>query len=180
MKSKRPSSRQPKRERAGKEGGRPQATRLEKKQDSYRARSKRVEKKLAEPKVCTGCKATYHEGRWVWSRVSRPMGEPTLCPACERIRDRRPAGEVHIAGEFAEAHHDEILARIRHVEEREKSEHPLQRVMEVTRGAGETVVTTTDFHLAHAIGIALHDAFKGELAAPWAEKGELMRVHWNR
>jgi hypothetical protein len=103
-----------------------------------------------------------------------------LCPACERIRDRRPAGEVRIAGEFAVAHRDEILARARHLEEREKREHPLQRIMAVTDEGAELVVTTTDPHLAHGIGNALHDAFKGELDAPWEEKGEFASVRWRR
>jgi hypothetical protein len=170
----------PKKEKAGQRGGRRQPTRLEKKTDPYRHRNKHVETKLAEPTVCSGCKAIYHEGRWLWGDVADPTGHPTLCPACERIRDKQPAGEVRISGEFALAHRDEILARARHVEQREKAEHPLQRIIEVRDDRDEIVVTTTDVHVAHAIGAALHAAFKGELQAPWAEKGELLRVRWSR
>lgn len=173
-------SKQPKEEKAGQRGGRPQATRLDKKRDSYRHRYKHVETKLSEPTVCSGCKAIYREGRWLWADVANPTGEPALCPACERIRDKRPAGEVRIAGPFAREHRDEILARARHVEEREKAEHALQRIIEVQDDGDEIVVTTTDGHVAHAIGTALHDAFKGQLDAPWVEKGELLRVRWER
>ncbi len=171
-------SKQPKKNKAGKSGGRMQATRVSEKARKEATRG--PAKKLPEPKVCPECKATYRDGRWVWPAVANPTGTPVLCPACERIRERRPAGEVRITGEFAAAHRDEILARARHVEEREKREHPLQRIMAVAEQAGETVVTTTDPHLAHAIGTALHDAFKGELSAPYGEKGELARVRWTR
>ncbi|MFI5315312.1 MAG: BCAM0308 family protein [Myxococcota bacterium] len=173
-------SKQPKEKKAGKRGGRPQATRDEHQGDTYRKKNKHVEVKLSEPTTCSRCKAVYREGRWTWSSVPNPSGSPTLCPACERIRDGYPAGEVHISGEFARAHRDEILARVRHVEEREKAEHPLQRLMEIREQGDALVVTTTDVHLAHALGTALHDAFKGELHAPWAEKGDLMRVRWSR
>jgi hypothetical protein len=185
MKGKQPKSKQlkgkqPKQAKAGQRGGRPQATRLDQKSDPYRKQGKHVEKKLAEPTVCSSCKAIYQEGRWHWARVANPTGKATLCPACERIRDHAPAGEVRISGPFAHEHRDEILARARHVEERERAEHALQRIMAVKDEGDEIVVTTTDEHLAHAIGTALHDAFKGELHAPWAQKGELMRVRWQR
>lgn len=185
MKGKQPKTKQlkgkqPKQAKAGQRGGRPQATRLDQKSDPYRKTTKRVEKKRAEPTVCSSCKAIYQEGRWVWSRVANPTGKPALCPACERIRDEFPAGEVRISGPFALEHRDEILARARHVEEREKAEHVLQRIMGVKDEGESVVITTTDEHLAHAIGKALHDAFKGELDAPWAQKGELMRVRWHR
>ena len=173
-------SKQPKEKRAGKSGGRPQATRDEHQGDTYRKTRKHVEVKLSEPTVCSRCKAVYKEGRWTWAGVPNPTGSSTLCPACERIRDGYPAGEVHITGDFARAHRDEILARVRHVEEREKAEHPLQRLMDIKQEPDTVVITTTDVHLAHAIGTALHDAFKGELHAPWQQKGDLMRVKWSR
>lgn len=173
-------SKQPKKDRAGKRGGKMQPSRSDAHSDPYRAKRKHVEAKLAEPTVCSSCGAVYHEGRWVWPRVKPAKGAPALCPACHRIRDGAPLGEVRISGEFAADHRDEILARVRHVEEREKKDHPLQRLIAVRDEGPELVVTTTDPHLAHAIGTALHDAFKGELHTPWSEAGELMRVRWLR
>ncbi|HXZ86866.1 MAG TPA: BCAM0308 family protein [Myxococcota bacterium] len=173
-------SKQPKKEKAGRSGGKMQPSRSDAHADPYRSKRKHVETKLAEPTVCSSCGAVYHEGRWTWPRVKPATGAPTLCPACHRIRDNEPLGEVRIAGAFAAEHRDEILARVRHVEEREKKEHPLLRLMGVRDEGGEIVVTTTDPHLAHAIGTALKAAFKGELHSPWSEAGELMRVRWER
>jgi hypothetical protein len=166
----------PKSRKASERAERPQPSRHK----PERGKTDRPAGKMSEPQVCSSCKAIYHEGRWVWPKVANPSGQPTLCPACQRIRDELPGGEVRISGEFARAHKDEILARVRHVEEREKAEHPLQRLMAIRESEGETLVTTTDSHLAHAIGTALHDAFKGELSAPWAEKNETLRVRWSR
>jgi hypothetical protein len=173
-------SKQPKKNKAGKSGGKMQPARSDAHADPYRSKSKHVEKKLAEPTVCSTCGAVYREGRWLWPSVRPATGQPTTCPACQRIRDGAPLGEVRIAGAFAAQHRPEIVARVKHVEEREKKDHPLQRLIAVREDGAELLVTTTDPHLAHAIGTALHDAFKGELHAPWAEAGELMRVRWER
>lgn len=174
-------SKQPKKEKAGTRGGRPQPARSEAQGDTYRSKRSGVEAKLATATVCSECGAVYDDGRWHWGPVAKPTGERrAVCPACHRIRDGYPAGEVRISGDFARAHRDEILARIRHVEAREKAEHPLQRLMDVRDEGEGLLVTTTDVHLAHAIGRALQDAFKGELHAPWQEKGDLLRVSWAR
>jgi hypothetical protein len=43
-----------------------------------------------------------------------------------------------------------------------------------------TVVTTTDIHLAHGIGEALHHAYQGELEFHYNSDQNLMRVNWSR
>ena len=56
--------------------------------DTYKLRGK-----LAEPTVCSECGAVFHDGRWQW--ISRPAGaHEVACPACQRIKDRFPAGFV--------------------------------------------------------------------------------------
>jgi hypothetical protein len=176
-------SKQPKDDRARKSGGRPQAARTNKAGggDTFRHKSKHVETKLSDATLCPDCKAVYADGRWHWANVPDPSGAAReVCPACKRIREHLPAGEVRISGDFAREHRAEILGRIRHLEEKEKAEHPLNRLMEVRELPDALVVTTTDIHLAHAIGKALHDSFKGKLDAPWVEEGDLMRVRWER
>lgn len=136
-------------------------------------------KKLPEPTVCTRCQATYRGGRWTWS--AGPVdSHRSVCPACHRIETSYPAGLVSIRGEFALSHRDEILALIRNVEEREKAEHPLQRIMTIDDRGDEVVVSTTDPHLARGIGDALHHAYRGELDYRYPEPGDLLRVSWER
>jgi NMD protein affecting ribosome stability and mRNA decay len=174
-------SKQPKKELAGRRGGRPQPARREAQGDTYRKKTKKVEKKLPDVTVCTGCKAVFRGGRWRWAREAKPTGtRRELCPACQRIRDKYPAGEVTLRGEFARAHREEILGVVRNLEAKEKAAHPQNRLMEI-RAEGDTVmVTTTDVHLAHSIGVALFHAYRGTLHAPWAQKGDLLRVSWER
>jgi NMD protein affecting ribosome stability and mRNA decay len=161
--------------------GRPAAARVEYQRDPYGGPAKSDAEKPAEPAVCPSCKAVFRDGRWAWPDAPPTVrSDAALCPACQRIHDHNPAGEVRISGEFARAHRDEILARVRHVAERESAERPLIRIMATREQDGELLISTTDTHLAHAIGRALHDAFKGDLHAPWEKEGTLARVSWQR
>jgi hypothetical protein len=174
-------SRQPKKETAGRRGGRPQTTRLDPQGDTYRRKIRKVEAKLPDVTACPDCGAVFRHGRWRSAEVKRPSGtRRERCPACKRIHDAYPAGEVTIRGEFARAHRAEVLARVRNLEEKERAKRPLNRLMAIRESGDEVVVTTTDIHLAHAIGTALFQAYRGTLHAPWAEEGDLLRVSWER
>jgi hypothetical protein len=103
-----------------------------------------------------------------------------MCPACHRIHDRFPAGYVKLAGDFLKAHRTDLVGLVRHVEQREKAEHPLQRVMDIVDDADGILVTTTDIHLAHGIGEALHHAYGGRLDSHYNPEENLLRVNWSR
>jgi hypothetical protein len=137
-------------------------------------------KKLAEPTVCSECGAVYHAGRWQWSEA--PAGaHRELCPACHRIQDHCPAGFLTLSGEFLAGHKDEILHLIRHVEQNQKAEHPLQRLMSVDEQAdGSLLATFTDPQLARAAGEAVHRAYQGDLDFTYQENEFLLRVAWSR
>ena len=142
--------------------------------DTYRARAK-----PSEPTVCPECAAVFREGRWCWAAGPADAARQT-CPACQRTRDRYPAGTVTLSGDFLRAHRDEILGLVRNLEEREKAAHPLKRVMETSEEGESVVITTTDVHLANTIGHALRDAYEGELQTRFGDDAELVRVHWSR
>ena len=142
--------------------------------DPYRAR-----RKPAEPTCCTACGAVFRQGRWRWGAAPADAHRD-VCPACHRIRDGYPAGFVTLAGAFAAAHRDEILNLVRNVEEREKSDHALQRIMATEPESDAVVVTTTDPHLARSIGNALYAAYGGELEVHYALEEALARVRWSR
>lgn len=141
--------------------------------DPYRAPGK-----YPDPSVCPDCGACFRDGRWSWK--AGPVDAPRIpCPACLRVRDHQPGGRVRLHGAFVRAHRDEILSLLRHVETREKGEHPLNRIMNVREEpAGELRVLTTEPHLARAIGSALRAAYQGELTIDYEE--ELARVSWQR
>jgi len=143
--------------------------------DSYKSK-----RKLTEPTLCPDCGAVYRRGRWQWAAAPEKDAQLERCPACHRVHDHFPAGYVTLGGAFFGEHRDEILRRVRHCEEAEKRDHPLERIMKIEADGEGTVVTTTDPHLARRIGDALHDAFKGELEYHYNKEENLLRVAWSR
>jgi hypothetical protein len=142
--------------------------------DSYKARGK-----LPDPTRCPDCGALFRRGRWTWGSAPA-QAHKERCPACLRIRDDFPAGYLSLHGTFFDSHRDEVLSRVRHCEEAEKRDHPLERIMQIRLEGSRVVVTTTDTHLVRRMGDALHDAYKGELAYRYNKAQNLLRVDWSR
>ena len=143
--------------------------------DTYKSSAK-----LPTPTLCGECGAVFAKGRWQWLLPPPEPAHAGMCPACRRIHDRFPAGFVKLDGEFLAAHRDELLELARNLEKKEKSERPLQRIMDVVDENGGVLITTTDIHLAHGIGEALHHAYKGTLDSHYNREEKLLRVHWSR
>jgi NMD protein affecting ribosome stability and mRNA decay len=141
----------------------------------------RARGKLREIAGCPDCGASYREGRWTWRRAPNDAYQ-RVCPACERIAGRYPAGVLRAEGAFAASHRSELIALVRGVEERECAEHPLKRVMNIERTRSGFTAETTDGKLARTLGRALHKAYAGRLVQPrtTAEKANLVRVRWIR
>ena len=135
--------------------------------------------KLKEPTVCPECKAIYHHGRWAWGSAPANTHEE-LCPACRRLRDKVPAAFLTLRGDFLAEHKDEIMNLVHNYEQREKTEHPLKRIMDVEEADGGLVFTFTDAHLARGIGEALHHAYEGELDYQYSNEDIMLRVTWSR
>ena len=145
--------------------------------DPYRAGEK-----PSEAVSCPECGVRCRKGRWVWSAASSAGLKRQLCPACRRINDSYPAGELVLSGEFLTGHRDEILATARHVGEAERSQHPLNRIMSVVEDRDEPtiVITTTDVHLPHRIAHAIKDAWGGTMKTHYDLDGYFTRVQWER
>lgn len=142
--------------------------------DSYKASAK-----LPEPTRCPACGAGFHAGRWTWDAAPEGAHEQ-LCPACQRIEDRFPAGYVTLEGEFFREHREEILSLARHCEKTEKAAHPMQRIIAIEDSSEGVLVTTTDVHLARNIAERVHDACKGSLVVHYSKEENLLRANWKR
>lgn len=147
----------------------------ERRHDPYQSRTK-----LTEPSVCETCGAVFSGGRWAWHETGPAEAERVTCPACHRVADNYPAGEVLLSGSYLDAHRDEIVRLMRNTEANEKQLHPLERIMDIQDADDGVKVTTTGLHLPRWIGHALEDAHKGELDTHYDEAGYFVRVSWNR
>ena len=146
-------------------------------EDPYRAASR-----PPEPTTCPKCRATFMGGRWTWTKpAANEDAAEMLCPACQRIHDKFPAGYVTLKGEFFKQNRDEIVTLLQTFEKKEKAERPLQRIMGMDdKKDGSMEVTTTDSQLARALGEALHDAYKGDLKVRYSRDENLVRAVWKR
>jgi hypothetical protein len=135
--------------------------------------------KPPEPTLCPKCKAVFADGRWAWGDAPDDANEQ-VCPACQRINDRFPAGYVMIKGAFIEEHRDEIVRLIEKHGKKEKADRPLQRIMAIDQKRDGLEVTTTDSQLARGIAEALHEAYKGELKLRYSRDENLLRATWKR
>jgi len=142
--------------------------------DPYRAREK-----WPEPTACPECGAIVHHGHWQWGEAA-PGAALHLCPACQRVRDRVPAGQLTLNGAFYSAHRDEILQLVRNVEAKARAEHALERIMDIKDEADRTVITFTDSHLTNGVGEALRHAYQGDLDSRYTDEDGLLRVAWSR
>ncbi|WP_321397222.1 BCAM0308 family protein [Emcibacter sp.] len=144
--------------------------------DPYLKRSK-----PAEPTVCPECGAAFSKGRWQWVTEAPKDAHEEMCPACQRIRDKAPAGFLTLSGEFLSGHRDEIMHLVHHKVEQEKKEHPFKRLMAVEEQEdGATVLTFTDVHLPRGVGEAIEHAYKGSLDIKSPKDAEIVRVYWER
>jgi NMD protein affecting ribosome stability and mRNA decay len=146
----------------------------EREHDPYRER-----RKPPEPTVCPGCGAVFREGRWRWAAGPADASRQA-CPACRRIADGYPAGSITLTGDFVPEHREEIVGLARNVEAREKQSHPLKRIIEVSDEEDAVVITTTDMHLARAIGDSLGSSYEGDLDYHYDDGGSFLRVSWRR
>lgn len=67
---------------------------------------------------------------------------------------------------------------VRNTEEREKGEHPINRILDVSETDDELLIRTTEVHLARAVGSALKSAYQGTLDLQYDE--DVVRVSWSR
>lgn len=146
----------------------------EREHDVYRFRAK-----LPDPTVCAECGAVFMKGRWVWTEAPEQAGR-SICSACRRIADRFPAGHIEMAGDFFVEHRDEILNLVRNIEQREKTNHPMERIIDIGDMSKGALITTTGIHLARRIGSALARAYSGELKVNYLNAESCVKVRWVR
>jgi NMD protein affecting ribosome stability and mRNA decay len=135
--------------------------------------------KKTDGAFCRICGAVYEGGRWKWNN-GPASGSDTTCPACQRISDNYPAGVLTIAGPFSREHRSEILNMVKNIEDQEKGEHPLERIMDVEKKNDTLTIRTTGIHLARRMGDALRRSYRGDYALQYENGDKAVRISWER
>ena len=130
---------------------------------------------------CSGCGAFYHRRHWT---LVSPAGfnppvhvHPIYCPACRKIKQRRPSGEVDLSGVGA-GDRGEVLRILRNEERRAREKNPLERIMRLEGTREGWKVETTTEKLAQRLGRALCKARGGKVAYRWSHNNKFLRVLW--
>jgi hypothetical protein len=132
---------------------------------------------------CSGCGAFYYRRHWTLT----PPGEfgtqgrphPAYCPACTKIKDRYPGGELRLAG-FDTTERGEIARILRNEEERARAKNPLERIMRMEAADGGWKIETTTEKLAQRLGRAVHKARGGRVEYKWSHNNKFVRVWWEK
>ena len=137
-------------------------------------------RKWPDPTSCPDCGVIYKKGRWCWPEKGEE-GEKIRCPACQRTKDGNPAGYLTLYGIFFEHHRDEINQLIDHIITREKTEHPMKRLIaRIQNSDGKWLYTFTEPHLTAQIGDQLKRAYDGHLETNYEDAAYEVRVEWSR
>jgi len=138
-------------------------------------------RKPKEHSCCPHCGATVHQGRWSWHQALERAAALT-CPACRRIAERLPAGELKLSGPFLAEHHDEVMQLLLHNEQRYRSEHPLERLMWIESNdlSGATLIAFSGHHITRGLAQRLQDAYGGCLSGDNVPPGSMLQLHWHR
>jgi hypothetical protein len=132
---------------------------------------------------CTGCGAFYFRRRWtltVPEEFKRPRRfRPVYCPACRKIKERYPSGELYLLRIDGEERRD--VARIlRNEEERAREKNPLERIMRLEAANGDWRIETTTEKLAQRLGRSIKKARGGTLIYKWSHNNKFVRVLWQK
>ncbi|MGU7812199.1 BCAM0308 family protein [Burkholderia sp. AW49-1] len=129
--------------------------------------------------ICEGCGAVCEAGRWTWSATALDRRQ-LECPACKRMRENVPAGELVLNGEYLRAHQSTILELLERQADLETSEHALERIMGIEKSPDSLIVRTTGVHMVRRLGEALLHAHHGDLAINYRDGEDVLRAHWKR
>jgi hypothetical protein len=132
---------------------------------------------------CTGCGAFYFKRHWTLnppSGFTNPVHDhPVYCPACVKIHDRFPGGELQLFGVEA-GDRQEMLRILRNEETRARAKNPLEKIMGLQEAEGNWKVQTTTEKLAQRLGRSFKKARGGKLQYKWGHNNKFARVVWER
>jgi hypothetical protein len=128
---------------------------------------------------CCRCGAVHRDGEWHWSHAALEAQSSVQCPACARIADHMPAGRLLLQGAVVARHGVDLVRIALQEAERERSRHPLRRVIEAVNHSDHCIeLTTTDLELPLRMAEAVRRRHGGELHVDYGKAHRDVRVRW--
>jgi hypothetical protein len=132
---------------------------------------------------CSGCGCFYYRRRWNLTPPSEGVTpaqfQPGFCPACRKIKDKYPLGELHLLG-VESGDRQEVFRILRNEEEQAREKNPMERIMRLEAKNGGWRVETTTEKLAQRLGRSLKKARGGKVAYQWSHNNKFVRVFWDK
>jgi hypothetical protein len=132
---------------------------------------------------CSGCVAFYYRRRWTLKPPaevrSSTDNKRTVCPACKKIKEKYPAGELHLLGLDGEER-GAVVSILRNKEKRARQKNPLERIMHLQATNGDWWVETTTEKLAQRLGRSIKKARGGKIDYKWGHNNKFVRVIWDK
>lgn len=142
--------------------------------DSYRAPAR-----VMSGTGCRECGAVYENGRWIWS-ASAEVTKQLLCPACRRILEHAPAGELWLQScDYLNTRLDEVVSLLSHEAQNEEGLHALERIMDIDVQPDGVRVTTTGPHVLRRLAEAMLQAHHGRLSIEYRDGDRLLHARWS-
>lgn len=135
-------------------------------------------------RVCTGCDAVSKKKRWVIDsalHIEYSNGgntEKTLCPGCQRLKDKRMDGIIELKGDLVKIKTQDIMNMLNNILEDAMDDDPVHRILSTDITKNVMTVRTTSIWLAETIGKAIHRQYKGKLEIHYSHDEEFVRVFW--
>jgi len=132
---------------------------------------------------CVGCGAFYFRRRWTLTlprQLKTPVSfHPVYCPACRKVKERYPSGELRLSG-IDGAERGDVARILRNEEERAREKNPLERIMRLEAANGDWRIETTTEKLAQRLGRSVKKARGGTLTYKWSHNNKFVRVLWQK
>ena len=142
--------------------------------DSYRAPLR-----VMSGTGCRECGAVYENGRWIWS-ASAEVTKQLLCPACRRISEHAPAGELWLQScDYLTPRLDQVVSLLSREAQNEEGLHALERIMDIDVQPGGVRITTTGPHLLRRLAEALLRAHHGKLSIEYRDGERVLHARWS-
>ncbi len=136
---------------------------------------------------CRGCGSIYYRRRWTLRPPQEVLDRAesgdavrfTLCPACRKLREHYPLGELRLAG-IPERDKQEVLRLLRNEEGRAREKNPLESIMRLEMDGDAWKVETTTEKLAQRLGRCVRKARGGNIVYKWSHNRKFARVLWQK